>query len=222
MRYAIYFTPPKEDPLVKAAAAWLGRCAFGGTVEDLGVENALVREPARYGFHGTLKAPFSLAEGATEEALIDAFDTLAASTRPFDIAQIKLALIGPFFALVPAEGEEHQISVLAEDAVRKFEPFRAPLGHADIERRNPASLSERQRRYLMDWGYPYVFEDFRFHMTLTGKVPEEKRDEMRDRLEKQFGAFVGNPLRISHLALFCEPTRGASFDVLRLRELPDR
>ena len=30
MRYAIYFTPPKESPLTRLAASWLGRDPFSG------------------------------------------------------------------------------------------------------------------------------------------------------------------------------------------------
>ena len=219
MRYAIYFTPPAEDPLVHAASSWLGRDAFGRDVEEAAPQYGLIREPARYGFHGTLKAPFHLAAARSESELFDAFDEFAARTSPFEIGKMAIEQIGPFFALVPDTGHETQITKLAEDVVRSFEPFRAPLGHADIERRNPKALPERQRRYLLDWGYPYLFEEFRFHMTLTGKVAPEETASTYERLKSRFGSFDGKPMKISHLALFFEPERGAPFNVIRMRAL---
>jgi hypothetical protein len=33
-----------------------------------------------------------------------------------------------------------------------------------------AGLNQSQVANLDRWGYPYLFADFRFHMTLTGKV----------------------------------------------------
>ncbi len=219
MRYAVYFTPPADDPLTLAANAWLGRDAFGRAVDSFAGDEALTREPARYGFHGTLKAPFHLAQGKSESDLLAAFDNFASKTPAFEIGETKIGQLGPFFALVPAEGHETQISAQAQSVVESFEEFRAPLGHADIERRNPDALPERQRNYLLKWGYPYVFEEFRFHMTLTGKVPKDQRATVRSKLDTHFAAFSGKPLKISHIALFCEPHRGAPFDVLRLRAL---
>ncbi|MGQ3281168.1 MAG: DUF1045 domain-containing protein, partial [Shinella sp.] len=71
MRYALYFTPSASDPLTLSAQRWLGRNAFtGATLAQLSVQGfdaatlaGLTADPRRYGFHATLKAPFSLAEG---------------------------------------------------------------------------------------------------------------------------------------------------------------
>src|SRR5690606_14329338 len=59
MRYAIYFTPPSGDALLKVAGNWLGRSAFSGepvkvpAIRTLAAEDivALTEEPRRYGFH---------------------------------------------------------------------------------------------------------------------------------------------------------------------------
>lgn len=67
-----------NDPLTQAAAAWLGRDAYSGhAVEppgmiDLGMQEISYHTalPRRYGFHGTIKAPFRLAEGHSEAALL--------------------------------------------------------------------------------------------------------------------------------------------------------
>lgn len=65
----------------------------------------------------------------------------------------------------------------------------------------------------MQWGYPYVFDEFRFHMTLTGRVPAERRDAVERVLLDQFADVHGRALPVSGLALFREPSRGADFTV---------
>lgn len=232
MRYAIYFAPPENDALSVRAAHWLGRDAFHGRPLNqpavAGFEQpeilGLTDEPRRYGFHATLKAPFELAPDRTEHELLADFDAFAGSTDAFVIPEVALGQLGPFFALVPA-AENATLQAFAAACVRHFEPFRAALSEADIARRKPEKLSETERCYLVEWGYPYVFEAFRFHMTLSGQVPPERRDAMRQVLEAEFSAFIGQPLAISHLALFVEPERGAPFMLKRispLRAMPER
>ena len=228
MRYALYFSPPKDDPLTLAAAAWLGRDAFlagqvaptdidGFTREEIG---ALTAEPRRYGFHATLKAPFSLAEGRSEADLLEAMDEFAAESAPFEIPQLTLDALGPFFALVPG-APCPALDRFAAETVRRFEPFRAALSDKDVARRNPERLTPTQRGNLESWGYPYVFDEFRFHMTLTGPVPEERRAAVRAVLEEAFAGFLGRPLAVTALALFTEERRGAPFAVHSLMPLGD-
>ncbi|PDT83732.1 DUF1045 domain-containing protein [Sinorhizobium sp. BJ1] len=226
MRYAIYFAPPSDDRLSQTASRWLGRDAFRdgalAWAESSALEGeqqmTLTAEPRRYGFHGTLKAPFTLAPGRSEAELIAAFDEFAAEIEPFEVPEIALHQIGPFFALVP-RAPSAPLQDLAEQAVRRFEPFRAPLSEIDVARRNPETLTQRQRDYLAAWGYPYVFEEFQFHLTLTGPVPDEMRSIMRETLEAAFAPFIGQPLGISTVALFVEPQRGAPFTVHSLLPL---
>ncbi|MDO9415933.1 DUF1045 domain-containing protein [Pararhizobium sp.] len=226
MRYALYFAPPAIDPLSQAAARWLGRDAFTGetmplkeTVDfDAAELHALTDDPRRYGFHGTLKAPFALAEGRSEGELLAELAAFAAGSAGFAIPELVLGQLGSFFALVPA-GPCLPLQAHAADVVRHFEPFRAPLSEADIARRRPDRLPPRQRDNLLTWGYPYVFDDFGFHMTLTGPVPEHRTEAMRRLLEQRFAAFIGEPLPVRHLGLFVEPARGAPFSVHTLLPL---
>jgi putative phosphonate metabolism protein len=226
VRYAIYFAPPADDRLSQTAARWLGRDAFGGgalawpesPILGRDMQMSLTAEPRRYGFHGTLKAPFALAAGRGEADLMAAFDEFAAEIEAFEVPELRLHRLGPFFALVPAHYNA-PLQNLADQAVRRFEPFRAPLSDADIARRDPQRLTQRQRNYLTAWGYPYVFEEFQFHLTLTGPVPEETRGIMQETLEAAFDEFIGKPLSISTLALFVEPHRGAPFTVHSLLPL---
>ena len=218
MRYALYFTPAEDAPLTQAASAWLGRDAFSGetkpleTQPEFGPEELaeLTEDPRRYGFHATLKAPFSLKDGCSEADLLTAMTAFCQRQTAFAIPSVIVGQLGPFFALVP-ETLHPPLQDFAAAVVETFEPFRAPLSDADIARRNPERLNERQRQNLLTWGYHHVFEDFRFHMTLTGPVPEARAQAMAILLDRKFAPFTQRPLAIDSLTLFIEPERGAPF-----------
>src|SRR5262249_2220033 len=76
-----------------------------------------------------------------------------------------------------------------------------PLTDADRARRNPARLTPRQRDYLERWGYPYVMEEFRFHMTLTGRL-EANRASPLDMLREGFRDIGIGRLSVDRIALF--------------------
>lgn len=218
MRYAIYFTPPSTNSLTRVAASWLGRDAFTGeTSAALAVlplaaaeVDAHTRTPRRYGFHATMKAPFRLADGRSEDELEAALAGFAARTVPVVIPKMVLRRLGGFFALVP-DGGVSALDDMAAEIVEAFEPFRAPLGDAEVAARNPSELTAAQLENLHRWGYPYVLEHFRFHMTLTGSVAQTDADRVEQALSGQFADHVDRPLSLDALALFVEPERGAPF-----------
>lgn len=220
MRYALYFTPPQNDPLTELAGRWLGRDAFTGEdfpafaadPLDAGEWSKSTADPRRYGFHATLKAPFELAASVTEKDLLEVAEQFAAKTPAFAIPELVLGQLGRFFALVPSEIYP-VLQNFAADVVRTFEPFRAALSEADIARRKPEQLDEAHRANLMRWGYPYVLDQFRFHMTLTGPIAEERQEAMASILNRTFAYHTGRPLFISGLAVFVEETRGGPFTV---------
>lgn len=227
MRYALYFTPPKADPLTALAARWLGRDAFSNEIfsdKAIGAvpENhaEVTADPRRYGFHATLKAPFELASSVTERDLLDVAADFAARTPAFAIPELVLGQLGQFFALVPAMVYQ-PLQDFAAQVVKTFEPFRAALSDADIARRKPEGLSEAERANLLRWGYPYVNDEFRFHMTLTGKVATEQQAGIHDLLSDRFADHTGKPLNISGLAIFVEEERGAPFTVRSWLPLAD-
>jgi putative phosphonate metabolism protein len=220
LRYALYFTPPASDPLTLAAQRWLGRNAFtGAALEQPAVSGfeasamaGLTADPRRYGFHATLKAPFALAEGRSEAELVAELGRFVCEMEAVDIPQLVVGRLGSFFALVPGD-HCAPLQSFAGEVVRRFERFRAPLTSADIARRRPDELGAAERQNLVQWGYPYVFNEFRFHMTLTGRVPAESRDGMEAALLDHFADFHDRPLTLGGLALFREPSRGADFTV---------
>jgi len=226
MRYALYFTPARDHPLTRLAAAWLGRDAFGGgqpaplavpgfSQAELAFQTAAAR---RYGFHATLKAPFALAAAENELGLCAALDAFVAIRGAVPMPPLKIARIDGFFALVPS-APAPEMEQFAADVVRDFDRFRAPLSEADIERRNPDRLSAVEFANLTRWGYPYVFEAFRFHMTLTGRVAVEDQPRMAAALESVFGPLLAEPVLLDALSLFVEPEPSAPFTVLAHRPL---
>ncbi|MFK8036088.1 MAG: DUF1045 domain-containing protein [Hyphomicrobiales bacterium] len=218
MRYALYFTPPEDHDLTRAANTWLGRNAFSGEMlpqESLGSLSAayisdITSAPRRYGFHGTLRAPFYLAPNKSKHELATAVDQFSKAQKPFKMPALKVGRLGPFFALVPAE-DTTQLNQFTGEVLKAFEPFRAPLTEADYQRRKPERLTERQRNYLKEWGYPYIFDDFRFHMTLTGPVPEEEADAMEDVLENIFAPHLNSNIFCKGPSLFVESEANGPF-----------
>jgi hypothetical protein len=219
-RYAVYYTPSAEDALTRRAAAWLGRDAFTGAplarsapagLDGLDLD-ALTEDPRFYGFHATLKAPFELAPEAGEGTLLEFAKGFAARQAPFEAA-IAPASLGRFLAFRLA-APSPQMQALHGACVRAFDPFRAPLGAADLARRRKAPLTAEQDARLLAWGYPYVFDDFRFHMTLTGSIADPAvAERLLPALQAHFADLSG-PHRFGGVAVFRQDTRAEPFRVL--------
>jgi putative phosphonate metabolism protein len=215
MRYAIYFVPSADDRLWQAGNLWLGRDPESGAVFAQNAEDALATaEPRRYGFHATLKPPFTLASDRDPAGLEAALADFACERVPFEASGLKVSRLGRFVALVPNDPTP-ELHILADACVRSFEPFRAPLSDAEIARRRPADLTPRQADYLLRWGYPYVFEEFRFHMTLTGSLDPVAAQSYENRLEALFAPILSPRIRIREIALFVEPAAGEAFRLMR-------
>lgn len=218
-RHAVYVAPSAESPLARFAAAWLGRDAYSGAelpqpeLPELapGRLAEITASPRRYGFHATLKAPFELAPGLTERELHEAAERFAAGRRGFTVP-LTLGSIGGFLALVPRAASA-ALDALAAEAVRDFDPFRAPLRPADLARRNPERLSPVEREHLMRWGYPYVFEAFRYHMTLTERLAEPEHGLVCQRLAELVAPYCEAPLEVDAICIFAQPEPGAPFHV---------
>lgn len=217
-RYALYAAPHPDDPLWAFGSAALGwdaasarDVAFPGCMPfDRADWAALTEEPRQYGFHGTLKAPFELAPGANEAGLMEAAMVFAERRSAIDIL-LKVARLTRFAALVP-QTPNAALHALAADCVEAFEPFRAPLSDADMARRLKTPLSARQKAMLAAYGYPYVMEEFRYHMTLTGQLPGGEADAITAALS----SWAPEPIafRLDALVVFKQPSRDQRFVVL--------
>ncbi|MCB1511857.1 MAG: DUF1045 domain-containing protein [Hyphomicrobiaceae bacterium] len=220
MRYAIYFVPAQETPLARFGATWLGYDSsrrldvLHPPVDGLAPDavRAATAEPRRYGFHATLKPPFTLAEGRDEKALVEAARDFAQEQTSVVLPAAEVSAIGRFLALVPSEPAS-PLNDLAGACVEAFERFRAPLSEADYARRLSKPLTDRQREHLEAWGYPYVFDQFRFHMTLTGPLDEPLRALLLPALRSAY-AEIAAPVVIDAVTVLCQPDRAGRFHVL--------
>jgi putative phosphonate metabolism protein len=206
-RYAIYFAPEPGSVLERFGTELLGYDAYRGSDVPFppGMKlppewRDMTRDPRKYGFHATLKAPMPLAPDRSEGELIAACAAFAEAPRAIPSINPVVDVISGFIALIPATPSA-DLERLAADCVREFEPFRAPLTAADRARRNPPKLTPRQRDYLDRWGYPYVFEEFRFHMTLTGRL-EAGHAPLLALLREGFRHCGVHDLAIDRIALF--------------------
>ena len=207
-RYALYFAPPAQSPLWRFGSAVLGYDAEAGTLRrfDAARWSEITAEPRRYGFHATLKAPFRLAPGRREAELTAACARFAGNRAGFACPGVTLASIGRFLALRLA-APSAALDRLAAGAVAALDEFRAPMTEAEREKRLRAPLTPRQREYLDRWGYPYVLDDFRFHMTLTGPLEDEERALAEAELAEHFAASGGDgPLIVREIALYRQET----------------
>ena len=220
-RYAIYFAAGADNALSRFGAELLGYDAYRGD-EISFPQDALqiapdwrdiTADPRKYGFHGTLKAPMGLASGKTEAELMGACATFAEKARPIPVIRPVVDSISGFIAVIPAEPID-TLQQFAADCVRHFDSFRPPLTAEDRTRRKPEKLTERQRDYLDRWGYPYVFEEFRFHMTLTGRLDAERRGPILEMLRARFATPDLDALAIDRLALFRQDDAKARFRII--------
>ncbi|SEA13928.1 DUF1045 domain-containing protein [Rubrimonas cliftonensis] len=219
-RYAVFVTP-SPGAFAEAAAAWLGWDAAAGrerrhpALDGLPAPVAeITAAPRRYGFHGTVKAPFALAEGASADDLAQALRAHCAGLAPVRLAGLEVAALGAFVALRPA-GETGALSQLAAATVAGLDGFRAPPGAAELARRRAAGLTPAQEALLARWGYPFVMEEFRFHMTLTGPLAADGIDAAREALAAYLAPVLPAPFAIDALTLLGEGEDGRFREILR-------
>jgi putative phosphonate metabolism protein len=221
-RYAIYYVPDADSALARFGAGLLGYDAFCGeglpfpadVIAEIPDWADLTSDPRKYGFHATLKAPFSLAPGKTEAELVAACEAFAAAARTIPAIAPVVRVISGFIAVVPA-APSADLSTLAQDCVEAFDGFRAPMTSGDRARRNPAALTARQVEQLDRFGYPYVLKDFRFHMTLTGRLPPPRSATVLTMLQARFATLGLTSLRIDRVALFRQDGPTSRFQIIQ-------
>ncbi len=221
-RYALYYAPRPDEGIARAAGRWLGRDAetgqlFGQPIIP-GVSSEQVAKatasPRRYGFHGTLKAPMALREDVSEGTFLSAVGDFAASTGSFAVPRLALVLLDGFLALVPAAACT-ELHALADRCVTEFDALRLPASDEELTRRRSGGLSPRQEALLARWGYPHVLDEWRFHLTLTGRIDDDATSvALAATLRLHFEAFIGRPLPVRDVCVFRESAPGQPFVVL--------
>jgi len=226
-RYAIYFVPSADSALYRFGSAVLGYDCYTGAAlpppavlaSDAARWRELTQEPRRYGFHATLKAPFHLSPSCTEAQLASAFLSFAALGHAVGRLDPQVDLISGFAAVVPRQPSD-AVATLADKCTTMFDAFRAPMSARERARRVAADLSQSQMHNLERWGYPYLFRDFRFHMTLTGRLPADHADAVLARLRAGFiAAGGGQELAVDRLALLRQDSEHVPFRVIRQADL---
>ncbi len=221
-RYAVYFALPRDSALWLLAQRWLGRdCETGAALRPPALDGwsagriaEVTASPRRYGFHATLKAPFHLAPGVSLRQLHDCLGAFAAGQRPFVAPPLEVSAIGPFLALT-LSAPCPEMDALAAAAVKHFDPLRAPLTEDELARRLDSGLTPRQRELLRRWGYPYVMEEFRFHMTLTGPIGDAAaRQDLQTRLAGLFRPVLAAAVPVREVSLYRQETRATPFTLL--------
>jgi putative phosphonate metabolism protein len=221
-RYALYYAPRPEEGLAVAASQWLGWNPDSARARAVPLSSGidpqrlaeLTAEPRRYGFHGTLKPPIALADGVSEGDFLAAVGQFAAGQRALSISSLMLAKLSDFLALVPAV-RSPELQDLADRCVIEFDEFRRPAGEAELARRRANGLSPRQEELLKRWGYPYVLEEWRFHLTLTGRIADAaERAAVMGILRQRFSGFVDRPLAVRDLCVFRQSAPERPFSVL--------
>ena len=218
-RYAIYYAAAPGSTLDRLGSELLGYDAYRGIALPFpgGIEFAdwreLTQDPRTYGFHATLKAPMALSSRKDEDQLLAACAAFAGEPRAIPVIEPVVDLISGFIALVPAKPSV-ALQELATSCVRAFDSFRADLTEKDRARRNPSKLSPRQVGYLDRWGYPYVFDEFRFHMTLTGRVAADRAADIVAMLRARLSDVTREKLPVDRLALFRQDTDREPFRII--------
>lgn len=218
-RYAVYYTPEPSSALGRLGRTWLGRHPSLAGREAVGCLRGiswdewarLTARPRRYGFHGTLKAPFWIRHGVSERKLVSALGALTSVRHVVPVGKLALRRLGEFFALVPAQPCP-EVDELAAACVEAFEPFRAEMPRDELMRRLDG-LDAAQRRNLKQYGYPYVFDEFRFHMTLTGPVDDDRAHKLAPALESLCAPVCAEPLVVDAVSLLLETEPGADLEL---------
>ncbi len=218
-RYAIYFTPPPNSPWWAFGAHWLGRdeCTNQALAQpalaDMPAQQLLqlTADPRRYGFHATLKAPFTLRDGVTETDLLARMRALAQQLTPVALGPMVATRLDNFTAVLPRTAPA-ALGNLAESCVTALDDLRAPLSPQDLARRLAQNLDARAQELLMQYGYPHVMERYQLHFTLTGPIAEPLAQVVLHAVEGSVARLnQERPLVLDRLCLFVESEPSANF-----------
>jgi putative phosphonate metabolism protein len=212
-RYAIYYTPTC-GALAQFGAAWLGWDAVAGKAcahPDVGTlpiaVSEITKRPRKYGFHATLKPPFPLAEGVSEGELRLATAELCRLLNKVSLERLEVSRMGRSLVLMPT-GHLEDLNHLTSELVQKLDRCRRPPSEEELARRRKPNLSSRHLELLERWGYPYVLDEFRFHMTLSGPLPAKHLDEIEAVLSAAIEPHLPQPFIISDISLVGERPDG--------------
>lgn len=226
-RFAIYYAPPRGSDLEAFGESWFewNSQQFAPRIQcsdTLDLSNDEIKRitsgPARYRFHGTLKPPFYLSSDCSLGDLDTALSNFAGSHKAFECGALQLTEVGQFLALCPVDIAQN-ITKLALDCVEDVDRFRKPEAQEEMQRRRNSGLTPRQDALLVKWGYPYVMDEFKFHLTLTGKMNKILCSRVKKSLAPYLKKILQQRFVFKEIALFGDPGEGQNFQEIKRYEL---
>ena len=206
-RYAIYWMPSPNSPLAAFARKWFGGEERFGL--DAGLAERAVEAPKRYSFHGTIKAPFRLAPGMREDELAAELERFCSKRRRIVTAPLAVERFPHYLALCPS-GKRAELEWLASDCITYFDRFRARLNGEDRARRKDG-LPPREQAHFEQFGYPYIFNLFYFHISLAGPLETRELDSVAAALRPELGNIATKDFVFDSLCLCGDPGDGQIF-----------
>ena len=230
-RVAIYFLPKKNSSLENFGKNLLGRdinkkkkisltrrqkyfINRGFTYFD--ELKDYCEQPAKYGFHATLKAPFRLKRNVKTKNFYDVISHIAAQHSRFKIKGLKIVYSKKFTFITSRKPNKLLIN-LESDLVKHLDTFRAELNKTEIKKRIPDSLTFKQNKYLKEWGYPFVFDQFKFHMTLMNQNNNKLSNKQKLELEKLIYKTSNNVIEFNEISLLGENKNGHFEEIKRFK-----
>lgn len=212
-RYAVYWTPEPDEPLWTAGCEWLGR---DPRFADAGFAPPLRSGPWRYGFHATLKAPMHLRDGVSATAFIDVCAELAHQLPLVPVPSLKVGWLGDFIALRPERDLRagDPLYDLAAACVCELDRWRARPAQ---QRSSEMTLNAREAALQQAWGYPFVLDCWRLHLSLSDQLDKtsEEATSLFLLAQRHFQAALMHPCRAVSLAVFEEPQAGVPLRLLQ-------
>jgi hypothetical protein len=217
-RAAIYFSPAADTPLHIFGSNWLGRDAISGALCHQpaipGIDpqrlHHLTRSPRRYGFHATLRAPFHPTDNVTIAQIIDHAAVFAHTQDCFEIP-LHIENDKGFLALTP-RAPSAALAALESALLTHFDPMVQPPSLTEITRRRRSNLSAVQDAHLLRWGYPYVLDQFNFHMTLSDRISDgDEAAFLLGQLNQRAANIIAAPILFDAISVFVEAEKGGDF-----------
>ena len=123
---------------------------------------------------------------------------------------LEVAELSGFLALCPVERCE-ALHALADDCVTVFDEFRRAPDAEELSRRRATRLSPLQDALLQQYGYPYVLEAYRFHITLTERLDSVDAQRLQPWLIDFVSEALREPVVVDAIYLFVQESPGAAF-----------
>jgi Protein of unknown function (DUF1045) len=211
MRYAIYFCPASDTALGRLGQNWLAASPHAPELTGISTErrNALLFKVRRYGWHATIRAPFMPAVDVAYDDVRRAVASVAHACASFELP-LHIHRLAGFLALRPCvDGAAPK--QLAAICLTALLPLCAPLSNEVLERRS-VGLDADEAGLLQGYGYPYVLDRYRFHLTLSAPATESEENAMREWLEPRVAELPST--RMDALSICREATPGGAFELV--------